>query len=505
MWTTDGQAEIVAALAEGRAIDEDGPTKRIDTPMSHIFLGRSRAFKLKRDCLLPFVDFSSLAARHRACEAELAVNAKLAGDLYEGVSPVIRQPDGRLRVGGLGPALDWVVVMKRFPDGALLDDLAKAGRLTPDMVRQVAETVARFHQEQPAVLTAGHAVDYRHIVEGLRRTEAEAAAALDLSPGSEELFTELERHIAELSPMIEARRRAGWVRRGHGDLHLRNICLFRGRVTPFDALEFDPALATADVIYDLAFLLMDLRARGLTDLANIAMNHYWDQAALDEEALALLPMFMALRAAVRLAVALETGDLVEAARYRALGLDLLKTPHLRLLAIGGLSGSGKSTLAQTVAPDLPGPCGGRLLRSDLIRKAMRGARQDERLGPEAYEPEARATIYKSLTSRADHALKAGSSVLVDATFREAHARAAVESLTVPAQFTGLWLRADKAVRAARVTARQNDASDATAVVALTQVEPAQLGAAWRVVDAGGALPALISAVRRALAETDGRS
>jgi predicted kinase len=299
--------------------------------------------------------------------------------------------------------------------------------------------------------------------------------------------------------LIEARREAGWVRRGHGDLHLRNICLFHDRVTPFDALEFDPALSTSDVIYDVAFLFMDLRARGLDGLANLAMNRYWDVSGQPEDALALLPLFMALRATVRLAVAVEAGDLVQAARYRKLGLEILQPATPRLLAIGGLSGTGKSTLAKAMAPEIPGPCGGRLLRTDVIRKRLAGLAPRDRLAADAYDDAARATIYRVLAQRAQTALGAGSSVLADATFREDPLRAAIEGAARGYPFLGLWLHAPPEVRVARVVRRRDDASDATTKVALEQVEPDKLGQAWRTLDASRTIYALANDVRRLLA------
>lgn len=469
--------------------------------MSHVFLGPQRVYKLKRSIRHPFCDMSSVEARRRACEAELAVNRALAPDLYEAVLPVVRDASGALRVGGEGVAQDWVVTMRRFPDGALFDEMASAGRLTPELIRQAAAAIADFHAGSAPHAETGHAVDYRRIVEGLRRTEAEGAAALGTTPASQALFGGLEKEIARLSPLIEARRRGGWVRRGHGDLHLRNICVFNGRVRPFDALEFDPALATADVIYDLAFLLMDLRARGLDDLANTAMNHYWDLTAQPEDALALLPLFMALRAAVRMAVTVEGGDMVRAARYRALGLALLQPASPRLVAIGGLSGTGKSTLAKALAPALPGACGGRLLRTDAIRKLAAGVGPGDRLASEAYRPEARADIYRRLAEHAREALAAGSSVVADATFREAPARAAIEAAAPGGVLLRLWLKAPTGVRAARVAQRRGDVSDATREVALEQVEPEDLGPDWRTVDADRPIAALTGeALRRSAAQ-----
>lgn len=488
------QQAIVAALQSGAATGDDRPLKRLDTHMSRVFLGPDRVYKLKRSVHLPFADMSSLEARRRSCDAELDVNMALAPRLYEGVRPITLAPDGGLRVGGPGQPVDWVVVMRRFPDGALLDEIARDGRLTPDLVGRTAEAVAAFHASLAPHLETGHAVDYRRIVEGLRRTEADGAAKLGVGPAAGPLFQALEHEITRHAPLIEARRRAGWVRRGHGDLHLRNICLFEGEVTPFDALEFDPALATADVIYDMAFLLMDLRARGQDALASLAMNAWWDAMEQDEAALALLPLFTALRAAIRMAVALEAGGLAEADRYRRLGHELLAPAQARLIAVGGLSGTGKSTVARQVAPRLPGPCGARWLRTDAIRKALAHKQAGEPLPDQAYAPGARAVIYDILAARSREAVAAGSWVIADATFREHQARADIQAAAGGRPFLGFWLTAPTDVRVARVAGRRGDPSDATAEVARAQVEPVDLGAAWRRVDAARDVTAVADAI-----------
>ncbi len=484
----EDQTAIVDALESGRATGEDRPLRRIDTHMSHVFVGRDRVYKLKRAVRLPFVDFSTLELRRRACEAELEVNRALAPRLYIGVAPLVRAADGGVRFGGDGELADWLVVMRPFPPGALFDDMARDGRLTVEQVEDAAEVIARFHAAAAPVPDAGLARDYFDIVQGLRRTEADGAAAHGLPPGPDDLFAGLERAIEAAAPLIEARRAAGWVRRGHGDLHLRNLCLFEGKATAFDALEFDPALATADVLYDLAFLLMDLRHRGLGRAANVAMNRYWDVSGALEPALALLPLFMALRAAVRMAVAMEAGDPKEAQAYRGLGIQLLTPSPPRLVSIGGLSGSGKSAVARRIAPELPGVCGARLLRTDVIRKV--GADPDLPLGAEAYAPERRAEVYRQLALRALDALAAGCSVIADATFQDAAARASLAG-------EKLWLRAPSAVRVARVTSRTGDASDADAAVAAGQAEPG-LEPGWTVVDASGPITGVIEGTRLAL-------
>lgn len=484
------QAEIVAGLQSGALVGEAGPLKRIDTHMSHVFLGQRHVFKLKRAVRHPFADMRSAAARHSACEAELAVNAAFAPALYEAVLPITRGNGDRMLLNGRGEPLDWVVMTRRFDDGALLSELASNGSLTAGHVAEAVDAISSVHQALSPVLDAGHAVDYRRILDGLRTTEAQAAADLGLLSASHALHAALEKEIARHAKRIERRRNDGWVKRGHGDLHLANICVFEGRVLPFDALEFSPALATGDVLYDFAFLLMDLAARGLGHLANEAMNRYWDNTAQPETALVLLPLFMALRAAVRVAVLVEAGDLASAQTYRALGIELLRNRPPRLVAVGGLSGSGKTTLARRLAGELSGVCGARLLRTDVVRKMAAHAGRLHRLGGDSYRPSARADIYRQLAEQATQALGAGVSVVADGTFREAVARSSIAAAAGDFPFAGLWLAASLPVRLRRIEARKGDESDVTAAIAAGQDDPADLEAAWSLLDADRELEAL---------------
>uniref|UniRef100_B0T0N2 Aminoglycoside phosphotransferase domain-containing protein n=1 Tax=Caulobacter sp. (strain K31) TaxID=366602 RepID=B0T0N2_CAUSK len=333
------QADLVQALASGAASGEAGPLRRLDTHMSHVFLGVEHVYKLKRAIRHPFVDFSTLEKRQAACLEELRLNRRLAPTLYEAVLPACRASDGQIRLGGEGAILDYVVIMRRFADGALLDEIARAGALTEDQVLEAIDIIARFHAGLAPHFETGHAADYQRTLAGLRQTEAAGAAKLGLRPPSRALFARLSQALTQQSPLIEARRRQGWVREGHGDLHLRNICIFEGHVTPFDALEFDPALSITDVLYDLAFLLMDLRVRGLGGLAELAAARYWAVSG-QEPVEGLLAVFMALRATVRMAVAMEAGDLTTAALYRRFVQDALQAPSPPTKAIASAPSFG---------------------------------------------------------------------------------------------------------------------------------------------------------------------
>ncbi len=478
------QADLLAAFDEGRVENIALDAPRIDTHLSHVFLTETRAYKMKRAVTLPFVDFSTLERRHAGCLAELEVNRRMAGAMYVGVKPVVAAGEDRYRIGGEGAPLDWVIEMKRFSQDEQFDELAKAGRLTPALLEKTADVIAGAHGALEPVFTTGHAADYRAIVRELRETETQGAAKLGLNVGDPALYDALDAALARVDPLIERRRRAGKVRRGHGDLHLRNMCLFEGAPTLFDALEFDEQLATNDVLYDLAFLLMDLRRIGMAGGANLVMNRYWDGAREEEGALEILPFFMALRAAVRMAVAVEAEHFEEADEYRRLAFDLLRHEHPRAIAIGGLSGAGKSAVAKKLAGQMPGPAGARWLRTDVLRKRAQDKAPEEKAEKEAYTEEARGKIYDALFDHAATAFKAHASVVIDATFQEAGMRDAVTSLA-KTPVSGFWLDAPLDVRLERIGGRKGDASDAGAEVAKSQKEPESLGTGWTRIDATG--------------------
>jgi uncharacterized protein len=285
------------------------------------------------------------------------------------------------------------------------------------------------------------------------------------------------------------------VRRCHGDLHLGNIVLINGKPVLFDAIEFDDRIATVDVFYDLAFLLMDLIERGLHRAANIVFNRYLTdtQRIHDLDALATLPLFMSVRAAIRAKVtAARRGhnglraELARAARdYAALAQKLLMAAKPQLIAIGGLSGTGKSLLARALAPNIPPSPGAVVLRSDVERKALFGADETERLPETAYAADATAKVYAMLAEKARRVTAAGHSAIVDAVFAQPLERGDIAKAAGGAVFRGLLLTANLETRLTRVGGRTGDASDADTIVARKQ-EELDLGRInWVRVDASG--------------------
>ena len=490
---SDDQQPVIAFL--GRPETYGGaPVKRIDTHAAAVFLAGERAIKIKRAVRFPFLDFSTLDKRKAACESEIAVNRPYAPAIYRCVLPITRETDGSLAIDGQGEPVEWAVEMRRFDENATLDRLAEAGRIDDKLADALGRATAKAHALAPAVAGFGFA---RQLCEIVAQNDAEFLAEPQLfAPREVAALTQATRAALErLRPLLAARERDGCVKRCHGDLHLGNIVLIDGEPTLFDAIEFDERIATSDVLYDLAFLLMDLIERGLTVAANIVLNRYLAETkrAADLDALAALPPFMSVRAAIRAKVTAARSKLAEnpqeaaqgARAYFALAQKLLAPAQPRLIAVGGLSGTGKSVLARALAPDIPPVPGAVVLRSDVERKALFGAAETDKLASSAYTREASAKVYAALTGKARRVIAAGHSAVVDAVFADANERAAIAHAAGGVPFHGLFLVADLATRVARVGTRVADASDADAAVARLQ-EQYELGQLeWTTVDAAG--------------------
>ena len=469
----------------------------VRTHISIVFLGGDRALKLKRAVRFPYIDLATPAVRLALCQREVELNRRTAPALYLGVHRLTREADGSLAFDGEGALVDACVEMRRFDQSALFDEMAKRGALTADMMSDLAWRIAEFHQDAPIDRAPGGAAAMARVLainEQELRNGALASAA-----GLEAILAAFRAALARHGAMLDARGRAGKVRRCHGDLYLRNICLIDGRPTMFDCLEFDEALATIDVLYDLAFLLMDLWHRGLTHFANLVANRYCD-ATGEAEAMAVLPFFMAVRAAVRAHVTATQGGLAEARAYLDLAGDLLRPSPPRLVAIGGWSGSGKSTIAAALAPEIGAPPGARILNSDRLRKRMHNVRPEVRLGESAYRPELSAKVYARMREEAAGVLPAHC-VIADAVFDRQDERDAIAGVAAHAgvPFTGIWLGVPQDTGETRIWQRTGGPSDATVEVLRQQIKQPLGTLTWHVVDAGTSIAATVDVVRQIVA------
>jgi uncharacterized protein len=504
----DEQQAAIAFLSEpssyGPAIER---VDVIETHASLVFLAGDRAYKLKRAVKYPYLDFSSPEHRRRACISELALNCRTAPTLYLEVRALARMADGRTGFAEVEPAIDWVVVMRRFEESSLFDVLAQTGGLSAPLMYELAGHIADFHAKAERRYDFGGSAALTAIAETNHRCLIEARHAGFVRGRVEEIRENSLERLVALGGLIDRRRAEGNVRRCHGDLHLRNICLLDGKPTLFDCLEFSEELASIDVLYDLAFLLMDLEHRGLAELANIVLNRYLDLT--DQDAgLPAMPLFLSLRAAIRAHVTATAMDQsarperkpemdAEGRRYLDLAARLLRPGRCRLIAIGGLSGSGKSTLAAALGATI----GARVLRSDVIRKRLFGVAPETQLAADAYAPEVSHRVYEALRQEAIGVLSAGYPVIIDAVSLESEERqsfaAIAEAAAVP--FSGLWLGAPASTMEARLRSRRRDASDASPEVLAQQLRQNVGPIDWSIIDSSCRPEACLTSARHALA------
>jgi hypothetical protein len=496
----DAQDETLRFLAS-----LDGGGEIVSTHISRVVLGRTRAFKLKRAVAFPYLDFSTPLKRLAMCEREVALNRRTAPRLYLSARRITREAGGGLALDGAGKLVDAIVEMRRFTDGALLDSFAATGALSAHIVEQLARKIAVFHDEAAVIRDGGGSEAMRHVLrlcdQSLR--DFPPAPASDIAAHGARLAAMLRQH----GPLLDARHAQGKTRHCHGDLTLRNICVIDGAPTPFDCIEFSDELASIDVLYDLAFLLMDLHRVGESGLANVALNRYLDWRD-ESDGLTLLPFFMSLRATIRAHIGAAQNKLEEARSYFDLARELAKDGAPRLIAgapcliaIGGFSGSGKSSVAAALAPLIGAAPGARTLGSDRLRKKLHGAEPTRRLPQEAYASEVSARVYAAMINEAGRVARAGWPVVVDAVFDRPDSRAEIERIAqqAGAPFRGFWLDVDLAARIARVETRQGDPSDATPRVLLAQMKGETGAIGWRRIDAARGLDAIVAEIVGAMA------
>lgn len=488
---------FIEALATGST-----PAQTIETHISRIFLIGDRVYKMKRAVKLPYADFSTPQLRLDACRKEVELNSITAPGLYLGMRRITRLKDGGLDFDGEGELVEAVVEMRRFDQDALFDKIALAGQLTPQLATSVAEMIVAFHRNAPVVHETGGAANIAGVLD---INEAGFGTSHVFDPNEIADFScAFRAALHQHADLLDRREAAGKVRRCHGDLHLRNICLLDGEPRLFDCIEFNDQIAMIDTLYDLAFLLMDLWHRGLHEIANLVANRYFDRSN-DEDGFVLLPFFMALRAAVRAhvtATQAEGGDssgklAAEARSYFELARLLLGTTTPYLVAIGGLSGTGKTTIAEALACHIGLPPGARIVESDRIRKAFHGVSAETRLPDTAYRAEMSDRVYAEMAARTEAVLLAGGSVVADAVFDKQEKRDLFDRTAKRAgvHLTGIWLTADPHLLQRRVAARRGGPSDATLEVLSRQLERDLGTIRWHKVDAGESPEAIVENIR----------
>ena len=408
------------------------PDAIITTHCAHIVLTHNRAYKIKRAVKYSYLDMLELNVRERLCKRELEINKPGLPNTYLDVLPITKGDDAKLSLDGDGDIVEWVLVMKRFSVHRVLDNMAKNGTLSVEIAKQVGKCIARYHESLPCVKTSDGYDRMNEIVVELI-DELSAPQHHFSHKLLEQFATQGKAVVDAQSDLLNSRAENGYIKRCHGDLHLRNLVLMEDGPHPFDALEFDERLATIDVLYDLAFVLMDLSHRNLLEHENNLLNQYVVRCEpVDLEGLALLPLFLFCRAGVR---AMTTAQSTiqqstlqqlkpnqEALQYFNLALSYLAPASPALITIGGYSGSGKSTIASQIAVNLNAI----MLSSDVERKAQLHVSETQQLPATSYTTKSSRLNYQRLRDKARFALLASQTVVVDATFLSKEQRVNIE-------------------------------------------------------------------------------
>jgi hypothetical protein len=496
-----------------------GPIPLLETHISWVLLAGEFAYKIKKPVDLGFVDFTTLARRHFFCLEELRLNRRLAPELYLDVVPVTGSPADP-HWGGAGPALEYAVRMREFPQSELLPALLARGELTPMHLDRLARRVADFHAEIEIAAPESPWGTPERVLDPVR----ENFRQLNLSPHAPEVQARiqqleqwsLDQHRRRFADFA-ARKQGGCIRECHGDMHLGNMVRRDGEVMVFDCIEFNERLRWIDVISEVAFLAMDLTDRGRPDFAHRFMNAYLELSG-DYGGLSVFPFYAVYRALVRAKVTCirrkqggpTEADLQRLQRefegYLHLAAQYTLPRQPALLITHGVSGSGKTSQTQALIE-----AGGFVrIRSDVERKRLFGlaaeSRSESPLEAGLYGPEANRRTYAQLGNLAETIVRAGHPVIVDATFLQQVQRTSLRSLSerLGVPFAILDFAADEVVLRARIAERERaggDASEATLAVLERQLqsrEPltdAEQALSWRI-DPGHPLdvPALLASL-----------
>ncbi|MFP4648724.1 MAG: AAA family ATPase [Halorhodospira sp.] len=478
-------------LAEALMVPECYPwpveqVERLETHISTVLLAGEYAIKLKKPLDLGFLDFSTLERRRHFCEEEIRLNARLAPQIYLRRVPVTGT-QGAPCLDGEGETIEHAVLMRRFPEHALMSRLLREGRLPEEAVERLAETVAAFHAQLPAAdPESGYgtvAAVAAPVQDNFRQLEQFGVAA-PLRGKLRALERWSEEQLEALAPLIEQRLASGAVRECHGDLHLGNVAWHEGEPIVFDGIEFNPGLRWIDTANEVAFTIMDLDFEGARRLRYRFLDRYLERTG-DYEALPLIPFYAVYRALVRAKINGLEAEQGAGSRSREALLEHVElaqgytaTPIPELVITYGLSGSGKSARARRLVEER----GFIRLRSDVERKRLFGldprARSDSGVGEGLYTPEATQRTYARLIELSEQALGAGFSVVVDAAFLKAERRRPFLELArrIGCRFRILQVRAAEQTLRERLRQRRaegHDPSEADEAVLDMQLQRAE--------------------------------
>ena len=428
------------------------PIQLLQTHISFVLLTGDYAYKVKKPMNFGFLDFSTLEKRKYFCEEELRLNRRLAPELYLSVLPII-ETDGKYHFDQTATAIstaspvEYAIAMPEFSQDDLLIEMFTSGRLTVEHVKQIGEQLAAFHQraETNAHINSFGTMEAVRAVANDNYVSTEKYIGIaQTEPQFAQTRAYTEQFFAENAALFSDRIAKGKVRECHGDMHLKNICLYQDKIQIFDCIEFNEPFRNSDVLYDAAFLLMDLQFRGRSDLANIFLNTYLENTG-DYEGCVLLPLHCSMRAYIRAKVTsflLDDSNIpadvkaiaqAEAAAYYKLAWEYTQPKQGKLILMSGVSGSGKSTTAKAIASRQDGI----YLRSDAIRKQLAGIDLMQRGGDDIYMPEMTVKTYTRLAELGSLLASKGFTVILDAKYDRVSLRsqaiAAAQAENIPVE------------------------------------------------------------------------
>jgi aminoglycoside phosphotransferase family enzyme/predicted kinase len=453
------------------------PVEVIQTHASIVFLAGDFAYKIKKSVDYGFLDFSTLEKRKDCIDREFTLNQPVAPDIYLEVLPITGS-SGRVSLNGDGKIIEYALKMNRFPRECLLSEMFDRGEVTRSIVEALGKKIALFHRgaRTDAYITGFGDPDRikQAFDENYRQTE-KYIGSVQTRQQFEETKQFTDSFFHERSDLLRERQKQGMIRELHGDLHLNNLCVWRGEIQLFDRIEFNESFRFVDTMYDVAFTAMDLTARDRSDWSDLFINTYLERAG-DWEGLQVLPLYLTRQAYVRAKVnsfLLEGDTFSEAVaesarRYYRLAWQYTRPRTGKLILMSGLSGAGKSTVAREISREIDGI----QIRSDAVRKHLAGIDLDERGTNEIYTPEMSRKTFDRLFRLARILLPLGYPVILDARYDKALWRDPLRELarSIGVPFHIVHVHAPLPILLQRIQERRGDISDATAEILLAQVE-----------------------------------